>query len=206
MRRLFLVQFHLQIFPSTPITSFFYSSRISSSRPLSLVFKKIFHVIPILVRFGSLCCFPFLPNLFIEIILNLVHSNCIILVLIACQKSYFYNWLVTGLFKLVVFSVLFPCYNFRTNSIDPEWIGLTFYLGARSSLFCVVFILVRLLESHPAVVGTARKIQPLHLLYCPQPFPVPLLKQKGFMFFHRLGIPLLLYLFIQFRSRFVHKI
>jgi hypothetical protein len=23
----------------------------------------------------------------------------------------------------VMFSVLFPCYNFRTNSIDPEWIG-----------------------------------------------------------------------------------
>jgi hypothetical protein len=70
----------------------------------------------------------------------------------------------------------------------------------------VVFILVRLLESHPAVVGTARKIQPLHLLHCPQPFLVPLLKQNGFMFLHRLVIPLRSYLFFQFRSRLVYKI
>ena len=70
----------------------------------------------------------------------------------------------------------------------------------------MIFILVRLLESHPAVVGTARKIQPLHLLHCPQPFLVPLLKQNGFMFFHRLVIPLRSYLFFQFRSRLVHKI
>ncbi|CAI9281402.1 unnamed protein product [Lactuca saligna] len=40
----------------------------------------------------------------------------------------------------------------------------------------------------------------------PQPFLVPLLKQNGFMFFHRLVIPFRSYLFLQFRSRLVHKI
>ena len=70
----------------------------------------------------------------------------------------------------------------------------------------MVFYLVWLLESHPAVVGTARKIQALHLLYCPQPFIVPFLKQNGFMLLHRLVIPLRSSLFFQCRSRLVHKI
>nr|CAJ70646.1 cytochrome c biogenesis protein [Helianthus annuus] len=206
MRRLFLELFFSQTFPSTPITSFSPFLSYIVVTPLMLGFEKTFHVIPIQVRFGSLRCFLFLPHLFLEMRKKMVHLNCIIQVLIACQKSYFYNWQVTGLFKQVVFSVVFPCYNFRTNSVDPEWIGQTFRQGAWSRLFCVVFILVRLLESHPAVVGTARKIQPLHLLHCPQPFLVPLLKQNGFMFFHRLVIPFRSYLFLQFRSRLVHKI
>ncbi|OEL35093.1 hypothetical protein BAE44_0003890 [Dichanthelium oligosanthes] len=78
MRRLFLEQFHKQIFPSTPITSFFLFLSYIVVTPLMIGFEKDFSCHSHLGSIRISHCFPFLPNLFLEMIKNLVHSNCII--------------------------------------------------------------------------------------------------------------------------------
>ncbi|KAF4355389.1 hypothetical protein F8388_008086 [Cannabis sativa] len=182
MRRLFLELYHKQIFPSTPITNFSPFLSYIVVTPLMLGFEKDFSCHSHLGPIRILLLFPFPPAPFPQ---NEKEDGTLELYYISAYC----------LQKIL----LLQLGGHRRSRMDR----LNILLGS------LVLTLLCGIHSRLALGITsscAHKIQLLYLLHCHQPFLVPLLEQKGFMFFHRLVIPLHSYLFFQFRSRLVYKI
>ena len=206
MRRLFLSLFHKQIFPSTPITSFFLFLLYIVVTPLIIGFEKDFSCHYHLGLIWIPPLFPFPPEPFPRndkesgtLELYYFSASCLPKILLLQLLG---HWVIQISCVVFAFPMLQLIYQFDRSGMDR----LNILLGSLVlTLLCGIHSCLALGITSSSGWNSSQNFI-TYPIYYPQLFPITPIKQKAFIFFYQLVIPPFLYLFIQFWSRLVYKI